>query len=59
MVDVHIAMIEPCDRAFADHDVVDRVVLGYGSIVAEDLAVDHGAGLDVAPLRSNPFQSGI
>src|ERR1700740_3603259 len=46
-VDVNIAMVQARDGAFADHNVVEGVILSYACVLAHDIAAHHRTRIDV------------
>src|ERR1041385_1549864 len=42
LINVHIAMIQPCNRALAYHNIIERVITCNGRAPAYHFAMHHG-----------------
>ena len=58
-VNVNVAMIQARDGAFADHNIIERVVAAYANVFAVHLAVHHGTLVQVAAALLDAVQGGI
>ena len=52
-------MIQARNSAFADHNIVERVIASYANVFAIHLAMHHGTRVQVAATLLNAVQRGV